>query len=70
MDQRSGDRLILWTNQNPRDHFVERILPNFEMLDAKIASALNTIAVLRSLVLFEGLLLSLFSSFFVVLPKR
>ena len=35
--------LILWTSRNPRDPFLERIYPNFEMLDAKIASALNDI---------------------------
>ena len=35
--------LILWTSWNPRDQFVERIFQNFEMLDAKIASALNKI---------------------------
>ena len=34
---------ILWTSQNPRDQFVEKDFSNLEMLDAKIASALNRI---------------------------
>ena len=32
---------MLWIN--PRDQFMEKDFPNFEMLDAKVASALNKI---------------------------
>ena len=43
MDQRSWDgRFIGWV-KNPRDQLLESLFPNFEMLDAKIASALNKI---------------------------
>ena len=41
MDQRSGHGWLM--NWNPRDQLLERIFPIFEMLDAKIASALNKI---------------------------
>ena len=44
MDQRSGDgRFSGWRNGSVRDQFLKRISRIFEMLDAKIASALNKI---------------------------
>ena len=43
MDQRSGDGRFIGRIENPRDRLLERIFQNFEMLDAKIASALNKI---------------------------
>ena len=43
MDQGSGDGQIHWKNQNPRDQIPGKNFPNFELLDAKIASALNKI---------------------------
>ena len=33
--------MIHWKNGSPRDQFCGKDFPNFEMLDAKIASALN-----------------------------
>ena len=44
MDRRSGDgRFNGWRNGSVRDQFLKRISRIFEMLDAKIASALNKI---------------------------
>ena len=43
MDQGSGDGQIHWKNQNPRDQIPGKNFPNFELLDAKIASAMNKI---------------------------
>ena len=43
MDQRSGDGRFIGRIFNPRDRLLERIFQTFEMLDAKIASALNKI---------------------------
>ena len=42
MDQRSGDGRFIGRVKNPRDRLQEKF-PHFEMLDAKIASALNKI---------------------------
>ena len=38
MDQRSGDGWFFGRVKNPRDQFLEKVFPNFEMLDAKIVS--------------------------------